>query len=128
MLALPSLLWAVAPELARAQNLVLVTHPSVTLSATDVRDVYLGDKQLAGSVKLVPVDNSSSQEMFLARVVRIEGAKYASLWTKKSFREGILAPPLKGSDAEVLAFVRRTPGAVGYGGAAAAGVAVVTQP
>ena len=127
MLALPSLLWAVAPELARAQNLVLVTHPSVTLSASDVRDVYLGDKQLAGSVKLVPVDNSSSQEMFLARVVRIEGAKYASLWTKKSFREGILAPPLKGSDAEVLAFVRRTPGAVGYVGAPAAGVAVV-QP
>ena len=127
MLALPSLLWAVAPELARAQNLVLVTHPSVTLSATDVRDVYLGDKQLAGAIKLVPVDNSSSQEMFLARVVRIEGAKYASLWTKKSFREGILAPPLKGSDAEVLAFVRRTPGAVGYVGAPAAGVAVV-QP
>ena len=127
MLALPSLLWAVAPELARAQNLVLVTHPSVTLSASDVRDVYLGDKQLAGAIKLVPVDNSSSQEMFLARVVRIEGAKYASLWTKKSFREGILAPPLKGSDAEVLAFVRRTPGAVGYVGAAAAGVAVV-QP
>lgn len=127
MLALPSLLWAVAPELARAQNLVLVTHPSVTLSASDVRDVYLGDKQLAGAIKLVPVDNSSSQEMFLARVVRIEGAKYASLWTKKSFREGILAPPLKGSDAEVLAFVRRTPGAVGYVGAPAAGVAVV-QP
>jgi len=107
-LALPLL----APLACRAGE--VIAHPSVTLSAAEVREVFLGEKQLAGETKIVPVDNLSAQPEFAARVLQIELPKYGSLWIKKAFREGLTAPSAKANDAEVAAFVRSTPGAVGY--------------
>ncbi len=99
---------------ARAVGLVFITNPAVTLSADEVRDVFMGEKQMAGATKLVPVDNASAQDAFLAGVIKLEPAKYATVWTKKAFRDGLNPPALKATDAEVADFVRRTPGAVGY--------------
>jgi hypothetical protein len=92
----------------------VIVHPSTQVSAEDVRDIFLGEKQLAGGTRLVPVDNGAAQEEFLAKVLQTDTQKYYARWTRKSFREGITAPVLKGSDAEVIAFVKATPGAVGY--------------
>jgi hypothetical protein len=105
----------------------LIAHPSVTLSADDVRDIFLGEKQLADGTKLVPVDNAAVQREFVAKVLRIEIPKYTSLWIKKAFREGLVAPAMKGNDAEVAAFVRATPGAVGYVNVAPAGARVIAK-
>jgi hypothetical protein len=44
----------------------------------------------------------------------MNAAKYSTTWTKKSFRDGINPPLVTGSDAEALAYVRRTPGACSY--------------
>lgn len=106
----------------------VIAHPSVTLNADEIRDVFLGEKQFSGRIKLVPVDNSSVQGEFLSKVLQSDERKYAARWTRKSFREGLAAPALKGSDAEVSAFVRATPGAIGYVmGTAAPGVQVLEQ-
>ena len=115
-------LWA--PK-AEAADYVVITHPGLTLSADDIKDVYIGQMQMAGSIRLVPVDNGAAQEAFLARVVRMEVGRYNTAWIKKAFRDGVSAPALKAGDAEVLEFVRRTPGAVGYVRVVAAGVNVV---
>jgi hypothetical protein len=112
---------------AQADTVVVICHPSVTLSAAEIKDVFLGEKQLAGVTKLIPVDNNSLEEVFLGKIVRMDPAKYSGHWTKKSFRDGLTAPPVKGSDAEVLEFVKRTPGAVGYVKTAGTGVTTVTQ-
>jgi hypothetical protein len=111
----------------RAEGPIVITHPGVSISADDVRDVFLGEKQIAGNVKLVPIDNAAMQSTFLARVIKLDPAKYATAWTKKSFRDGLNPPAVKSSDAEVTDFVKRTPGAVGYVGAAfdGAGVKIV---
>jgi hypothetical protein len=106
---------------AAADDPVIITNPSLTLAPDEVRDVYLGDKQMAGNVRLVPVDNASVQARFLAQVIKFDAAKYAATWIKKSFRDGLTAPSVKGTDAEVIEFVKRTPGAVGYVGAAPGG-------
>ncbi len=100
----------------------VIAHPSVVLSADEVRELFLGDKQLAGSLKLVPVDNGAQQADFLVKVLQMDPTRYTARWTKKAFREGLSAPMTKGSDAEVAAFVRATPGAVGYVGSASVGV------
>ena len=100
----------------------VIAHPSVVLSADEVRELFLGDKQLAGNVKLVPVDNGAQQGDFLVKVLQLDPTRYAARWTKKAFREGLNAPLTKGSDAEVVAFVRSTPGAVGYVSTAMTGV------
>ena len=105
-----------------AGDVYVIAHPSVTLSSAELRDMYLGEKQFSGSIKLVPVDNSAVQSDFLAKVLRIEASKYASLWTKKGFRGGLAAPIIKSGDAEVINYVKNTKGAVGYVSTPATGV------
>ena len=105
----------------------VIAHPSVTLDSEGIRELYLGEKQFVGPLKLVPVDNVSLQREFLSNVLQTDLRTYAARWTKKSFREGLTAPDMKGSDAEVAAFVRSTPGAVGYVGGTATGVKVLQK-
>lgn len=103
----------------------VIANASVTLSAAEVREVFIGERQLLGDIRLVPVDNSLAQADFVSKVLQMEVPKYSSLWTKKAFREGLNAPPVKGSDAEVVSFVKATPGAVGYVSGSSAGVKVL---
>ncbi|MDH3461058.1 MAG: hypothetical protein OEM00_08785 [Burkholderiaceae bacterium] len=113
---------------SQAQQIVVIGHPALTLEADDVQPIYTGEKQLAGSTKLVPVDNASVQDVFLSKYLNIDATKYRSSWTKKSFRDGLTAPAVKGTDSEVVEFVKRTPGGVGYVKAPApVGVNVLAQ-
>jgi hypothetical protein len=105
----------------------VIAHDSVTLDADEVRDVFLGEKQFSGGLRLVPVDNNAAQTDFLSKVLQTDARKYAARWTKKSFREGLAAPALKGSDAEVIAFVRSTPGAIGYVSRPGSGLKVIAK-
>jgi hypothetical protein len=105
---------ALASASAQAGDLFVVSGANVTLSADEVREVFLGDKQFAGSVKLAPVENGSLQADFQARVLKVDAARYASIWSKKGFREGLTPPPVRSSDADVINAIKANPGAVGY--------------
>lgn len=98
---------------ARA-DLFVIAHPATVIDPEEVFDLFLGGKQFSGSLKLVPVDNLGAREAFLARVLHMTAARYATHWTKKSFRDGSRPPAVKSGDAAVVDYVRRTPGAVGY--------------
>lgn len=108
-----------------AGGLYVIANTSVNLTAAEVRDVFLGEKQFSGSVKLTPVDNSAAQSAFLQQVLQMDADKYASIWAKRSFRDGMNPPEVKSSDAEVIGFVKGNPGAVGYVTAPADGVKVI---
>jgi ABC-type phosphate transport system substrate-binding protein len=117
-LAQRGVLWAVmlftaAPALAFADVYVIV-NPGLNLTADDIKNIYTGEKELAESTKIRPQDNSSAREEFLKKVLQLDVAKYESMWTKKSFRDGINPPTVRASDAEVIAFVKSNPGAIGY--------------
>jgi ABC-type phosphate transport system substrate-binding protein len=99
---------------AWAGDLVIIANVGINLTVSDIRDVFLGEKQFAGSTKLSPVDNAALQDSFLSKLIQISSTKYAGIWTKKAFRDGLSAPAMKSGDAEVIEFVKRTPGAVGY--------------
>lgn len=103
----------------------VIVNESVHLAPGDIRDAFLGEKQFADGVRLVPVDNTMVQDDFLAKVLQTDNQKYYARWARKSFREGIGAPAVKRSDAEVIAFVRSTHGAIGYIGRSANGVTVL---
>ena len=111
---LPLALLLLAAGVARAGDLYVVTGPSVVLGSDDIRDVFLGEKQFAGSLKLAPIENGSLQADFDARVLKVDAARYASIWSKKGFRDGLTPPPIRGSDAEVLSAIKANPGTVGY--------------
>jgi len=107
---------------AIAGDIVVITNSGITLSTTDIKDVFLGEKQFAGSTKLVVIDNKSAQEKFLSKFLEFDVAKYNSIWTKKSFRDGLNPPSTKSNDSEVIDFVKQTPGAVGYVSSSPSGV------
>ncbi len=111
---------------ARAAGLIVIAHPDVDLPAGEIKDVYIGEKQFAGAVKLVPVDNALAQDEFLRHALAMDPIKYNATWTKKGFRDGLNPPAVKSSDVEVIEFVKRTPGAIGYvTSAPQAGVTVI---
>lgn len=108
-------------------DLFVISNTSTTISAAEIKDVFTGDKQFAGSTKLIAVDNAPAQDNFLSHALKMDTARYNTIWTKKSFREGLNPPSVKAGDAEVLDFVRKTPGAVGYVSSQPSGVNIVTK-
>jgi hypothetical protein len=92
----------------------LIAHPSVNLTVDEVRELYLGERQFAGKLKLVPVDNIALRSEFLSKVIQTDERKYVAHWLRRSFHQGLEAPVLMDSDVQTCEFVRSTPGAVGY--------------
>jgi hypothetical protein len=107
------MLIATTPALAFA-DVYVITHSGLAITADDIKNVYIGEKELAESTKIKPQDNTAVRDEFLRKVLQLDAVKYESLWTKKSFRDGINPPTVKANDAEVIAYVRATPGAIGY--------------
>ncbi len=99
-----------------AGEVFVIANGVAAMTPEEVKEVFLGEVQFAGGIRLVPVDNVAAQPDFQARVLKMAAAKYTASWTKKAFRDGLNAPAVKGSDAEVIGFVRATPGAIGYVG------------
>jgi ABC-type phosphate transport system substrate-binding protein len=105
----------------------VIGNISGSLTADEVREVFVGDKTSASGTKLVPMDNSAAQADFLAKVVKVDAAKYSNIWAKKGFRDGLNPPAIRGSDSEVVNAVKNTPGAIGYVNSAPAGVNVILK-
>jgi hypothetical protein len=101
-------------SLARAGDVYITCSAGVTLTMADMRDVFLGEKQFAGPVKLMPVDNGAAQADFLAKLLKMELTKYTTTWTKKSFRDGATPPSTKSGDAEVIEYLKHSPGGCSY--------------
>jgi hypothetical protein len=111
---------------AHAGDLYIACSAGVTLTLADVRDVFLGERQFAGPVKLQPVDNNAEQAEFLAKVLKMDWTKYTTTWSKKSFRDGATPPSTKSGDAEIIEYLKHTPGGCGYlGSAPPAGLTLV---
>jgi ABC-type phosphate transport system substrate-binding protein len=114
-----------ASRCAIAGDVVVISNSDTVVSSSDIRDIFLGEKQFAGSTKLVVIDNAALQAGFLSKVMHMDAAKYNGIWTKKSFRDGLTPPAIKTGDAEVIEYIKRTPGAIGYVSTTPAGVKVI---
>jgi ABC-type phosphate transport system substrate-binding protein len=104
-----------------AQSYILVVNnanPVSTLSKGAVSDLFLkravrfADGQPASPVNL---DRSAAARDAFSRAVHGKSAAAVeSFWQEQIFAGKETPPPTRGSDAEVLAFVRAKPGAIGY--------------
>ncbi len=104
----------VMPTQVASPDIYVVANRGLTLSPKDVVELYTGDREFSGSLRLVPVDNLTARNAFLRKALAMTPQRYETLWIKKSFRDALNPPPVKATDAEVLEFVQRTRGAVGY--------------
>lgn len=120
---------------ASAADFKIVANNSVpvtSLSKKAASDVFLKKTtKWEGGAPAVPVDqleSSSARQGFSKSVHGKTAAAVKSYWNQQIFSGRDVPPVEKRSDAEVLAFVRSTPGAIGYvsDGAATDGVRVLT--
>jgi hypothetical protein len=95
-------------------DVYVVASAGVKLTPDEVREVYLGEKEFSGALRLVPVDNQSLQGEFVTKALSMAAQRYIALWVRKAFRDALNPPQVKANDAEVVAFVRQTPGGIGY--------------
>jgi hypothetical protein len=110
-----------------AADVYVIANKGTSVTATEIKDVFLGEKQFSGSLKLVPIDNAALQEDFTVKALKMDIKKYNNFWAKKSFRDGINPPVGRSGDAEVAEFIRRTPGAIGYVEIVPSGVSVIKK-
>lgn len=110
-----------------AGDVYLISNSAIKLTASDVRDVFLGEKQFLGNTFLAAVDNAAAQADFTDKVLNMKPAQYKTYWAKKSFRDGLRLPVPKNGDADVIDFVKSTPGAVGYVSSQPSGVTVIQK-
>lgn len=100
---------------AQAQGFVVIVNSAdaaSTLSKSEVSNIFLKK-----SSKLVPVDqakNSSIREAFTKAVHGRPTAAIQSYWQQQIFAGKDVPPAEKASDADVVAFVKATPGSIGY--------------
>jgi ABC-type phosphate transport system substrate-binding protein len=112
----------------------LIVHtavPTRTLNRDAVAQIFTKKtvKWLDGS-RVTPVDlpvDSKIRETFSRAIHGKSSVAVDAYWQKQIFSGRDLPPLTKASDSEVLAFVRATPGAIGYvsPGADSSGVKVV---
>jgi ABC-type phosphate transport system substrate-binding protein len=122
------------PPLVWAASFKLVAHPRVStgsLSAAECSRIFLkrAAKWADGSA-VVPVDlpvTARAREHFSQAVHKKSASAVDAYWQKQIFTGRDLPPLTKASEAEVIAFVKATPGALGYVSvdAAAEGVKVI---
>jgi ABC-type phosphate transport system substrate-binding protein len=106
-------------------------NPISSLSYSELSDLFLKKSSRWNDGGLVePVDQRESspvRETFNRDVHRKSAAAVRAFWQLRIFSGRDVPPPEKGSDAEVIAYVRNNPNAIGYisASASAAGVKVV---
>ncbi|MGE0455026.1 MAG: hypothetical protein AB7O37_09025 [Vicinamibacteria bacterium] len=118
-LALPLLL--LAGGAAAAAEVKLVAHPSIggtQIKREVLNAVFLRQTSRWGNgVQIMPVDQSSQSPVraaFSTGVLSQPVAAVQNYWARQISLGRLTPPPVKPSDAEVLAYVKATPGAIGY--------------
>jgi ABC-type phosphate transport system substrate-binding protein len=114
------------PSLAAAADFVLVANPSVkeaAVSRSQVARFFLHQATAWPDGEHVkPVDQVRTSEVrreFTSKVLKRTLAEVETYWTQAIFSGRAVPPPQKKNDEEVLAYVRDTPGAIGYVAASA---------
>jgi ABC-type phosphate transport system substrate-binding protein len=118
-LALVLVVPAVSPA---ADDFVVIVHPSLAgsnIRRADLAAIFLKKaSRWGGGGSAIPVDQSGTSAVraaFSQAVLGMPVATAVQYWQKQMFAANPLRPPaVKGSDAEVIAFVAKTEGAVGY--------------
>ena len=133
--ALCAAIASVAPDTARAQDVKVIVNSANSvgeLPASEVTSIFLKKtSKFPGGGAAVPVDQAKGSPVrgtFSKSVLGRPAGAVDAYWQQQIFAGGELPPATKPSDDDVVAFVKATPGAIGYvsSGASVAGVKVVT--
>lgn len=123
---LPSVLVAAAlaagpgPAVSAAADFRMIVHPQVKGSQIPravLKSIFLKQALKWGDGRpVVPVDQSvqSAVRRLFSSDVLGQGIVEVQVYWQRKISAGLVPPPVKTSDEEVMAFVASTPGAIGY--------------
>jgi ABC-type phosphate transport system substrate-binding protein len=109
-----------SPVLAVAEDVVIIANENVTaasLGADDIRHIFLGQKtSLDNGLKIMFVvqDRTKAGDAFLEKYLDKTASQYDLYWKKQVFSGKGKMPYSFSSNQELVDFVSRTPGAIGY--------------
>ena len=112
-------------SVALAADYVLITdnsNPVSTLTAKEVKNIYLGKKTVwsdGSHITVFTYTVSNVNAVFLKQMVRKTSQQYSTYWKKSLFTGTGLPPKDFASDEEIKAAVKAKPGSIGYIPAAA---------
>jgi len=112
-------------SLAQPSAFKVIVHPEnpvVSLTKKETSNLFLKKKSRwdETETKVEPVDlDSDVRDVFSQEVLRRSASAIKSFWQKQIFAGKEVPPPELKSESEVIAFVARRPGAIGYVSAAA---------
>lgn len=100
------------------QVIVNPANPAMQIQRAAVVAIYLGQMTRWRDGKpITPVDQSTRspvREAFSEKVLRRPIQSVQVYWLRKISADRSMPPPVKGSDADVVAYVRANQGAIGY--------------
>lgn len=104
---------------AQASGVKVIANPSVSadsISASDLKSVFLEDSDSVGGSHVEPVlsKGGPTHEAFLKEFLGRTDSALQAFYRSLVFTGKASMPKMLGSDAEILAYVARTKGAIGY--------------
>lgn len=108
------------PASAFAEDIAVIVNEIYPLSSTspqEIKQIYLGEKQYEGSLKIIPIDQKDSlpiKQKFIEKVLSTNPETYKGYWIKRFFKAGDVPPVIKASSEEIIDAVIQNPGNVGY--------------
>ncbi len=105
---------------ADTKNVTVITHPSVSdksISKSDLKKIYLGTKIKWGNKKkihFVTLKSGDGHKSLLKAYINKTPSQFKNYWKKRVFTGKGKMPKSFKSDKEMIAYVAKTPGAIGY--------------
>lgn len=104
---------------AQAKELAIIAnkaYPADRVTLDTLKDIYLGEKTMEKSVRILPVDQEdpSIKKKFVEKILRTTVGRYDADWFKKAYTDGIVPPVMRELSGDVILFVEREVGAIGY--------------
>ena len=111
-------LFLVTTSLLASEYAVVVSEKSaiVTLSAKQIKDIFIMKRQFVEGEIIVPVNIASTSPMrdtFEQKIIQIERDQLSNYWVKQHFH-GIRPPVVQSSENSMKLFVKNVHGAIGY--------------
>ena len=107
-----------APVAAGFVLIVNAANPTTAIKKMDAMRIFMKKMRAwPGGLSAEPVDQKDTSPVrkeFLSTVIGKDAASMNAYWQSQLFVGRTTPPPVKGSDADVIAFVAASKGAIGY--------------
>ncbi|MDJ0835381.1 MAG: substrate-binding domain-containing protein [Acidobacteriota bacterium] len=117
-----------------AQDVVMIINPgneTQSLTTKDLQKIYMNKRSRWSSgdhIVSVTLESGAVHESFLRKYLRKDKRQFSTFWKRLLFTGKGVPPTSFANEEEVVAFVAKTPGAIGYVSAKANLKGVVVVP